>query len=148
MDNEDSEAIAAMLAYLYTGTYEVPLPKNMSKSSPEAPGHIMMFHLQVYTVADQLRIVDLKLSAEDSLRLAANEHWKEPSFPSTIRFAYSIAPPSSEGEGLRKIVVELAAENAKHLFTEKESTFSKMMESNADFGRDLSRRLAERLYKD
>ncbi|QDS69574.1 hypothetical protein FKW77_008189 [Venturia effusa] len=147
MDHDDSDAIAAMLAYLYTGTYEVTFPRNMSESSPEAPGHIMMFHLQVYTVADQLRIVDLKLHVEERFQIAASEYWKDPSFPATIQFAYSVAPPGLEGNELRKIVVELAVKNAKHLFTDKESSFSKMMEGNAEFGRDLSKRLAGKCFR-
>lgn len=146
MDNEDSDAIAAMLTYLYTGTYAVTFPGNMRENSPEAPGHIMMSHLQVYAVADQLRIVDLKLHVEANFQLAGKHHWKDPSFPATIQFAYSVASPGFEGNNLRRIVVGLAAENAKHLFTDKESTFSKMMESNPDFGRDLSRRLAGNVY--
>lgn len=68
------------------------------------------------------------------------------SFLAAIQFAYSIAPPGFEGDELRKIVVELSADDSEHFFTDKESTSSKMMESDPEFGRDLSKRLAGQLH--
>jgi hypothetical protein len=147
MDEDEPDAIAAMVEFFYQQDYEVSYPRSMSEASPEAHGHTMIFHLQVYALANRLQIQDLKNLAAENFADVIIKHWGDPSFPAAIQFAYSIAPPSTEGDDLRASVVDVATAHAKDLFTNGgKEIFLMMMENNAEFGKDLSRSLAKRAY--
>lgn len=148
MDDDEPDAVAAMLEYLYKEDYAVSYPSNISKDSSEAKGHEIMFHLHVYALADKLRIPILKALATLSFLQVVRSHWSNPSFPAAIQFVYSIAPPGKDGDRLRNIVVSNSGMHAKELFADPTKLFASMMENIADFGKDLSQWLAENVAVD
>jgi len=58
MDHHDPDAVDAMLRYLYTGNYNTE-------------GQTMQFHLQIYELADKVRIPTLKTLSEDKFKAMA-----------------------------------------------------------------------------
>lgn len=152
MDDDDPDAVAAMLSYLYTGRYTMSSAAGktlrddadiiLNKSWPPA----MMFNLQVYELADRLRIHGLQDLAEQKLRTVVEKQWDLPEFAEAVKYAYSIAPPGSTGDELRTIIAEISADHARQLFSKEHEAFADMMEEVAEFGKDLSKELASRLY--
>ncbi|KAE9963535.1 hypothetical protein BLS_009204 [Venturia inaequalis] len=152
--NEDKlDAVAAMLDYLYTQDYAISSVAGQSsgrddfdtvlnKSWPAA----MKFNLQVYELANRFRIPGLKHLAEYNFRSVAENQWDLPEFTEAVKYAYSIAPPGPTGQDLRNIVIRNSASQARYLFGKGQEAFVDMMEEVAEFGKDLSRELASRLY--
>ncbi|TID23354.1 hypothetical protein E2P81_ATG02927 [Venturia nashicola] len=144
MNEDEPDAVAAMLEYLYKDDYTLSYPFSMTKDSPEAKGHEMMFHLHVYALADKLRIPALKETSSNYFGLLVSSYWSDPAFPSVVQFTYSIAPPGQDGDGLRRIVVSTAGIHAKEFLVDTNELFLSMMEGLADFGKDLSQWLAKK----
>ncbi|KAE9963533.1 hypothetical protein BLS_009202 [Venturia inaequalis] len=143
MNEDEPDSVAAMLEYLYKDDYTLVYPSSMTKDSPEAKGHEMMFHLHVYVLADKLRIPALKKTASNYFRELVYSYWNDISFPSVVQFTYSIAPPGPDGDDLRMIVVGVAGLHAKELVADSNELFASMMEGLAEFGKDLSQWLAK-----
>lgn len=93
----------------------------------------MLFHLQLYTLADTLVIARLKALAQSSFQQAATKEWATPVFPETIKRVYEITNGEDQ---LRGIVVKIAAEHGKELMG-KGGAFGVMMGEVAEFGRDV-----------
>ena len=96
----------------------------------------MHFHLAVYALADRLRITSLRDLAQNKFEDEASTAWESSDFPSAIEEAYHIAPPGAEGEGLRKVVVRIAASQARAL-VDTGKAFRSTLESTAEFAADL-----------
>lgn len=152
MEEDDPDAVAAMLDYLYTQRYTMSSAAGQSlgddfdiilnKIWPAA----MKFNLQVYELADRFCIPGLKSLAERKFRSVVKAQWDLPEFAEAVKYAYSIAPPGPTGQDLRNIVIEKSADRARSLFRKGHEAFADMMEEVAEFGKDLSRELASRLY--
>jgi len=140
MDNDDPDAVAAMLEFLYTADYSYDI--SVALKPPDHTEHAMTWHLQVYALADKLQIQDLKSLAQESFEEVVKEHWDHPAFPLAIRSVYAIAPPGLGGTELREIVLKISTAHASELFTATDS-FANMMEQVAEFGKDLSVQLAK-----
>ena len=139
MEDDEPDAVAAMLEFLYKGEYDDSYPSTMSKCSPEAPGHIMMFHLHVWALADRIQISKLKDLAENNFYIVIYKHWNDPTFPAAVQFVYSIAPPNQGGKDLKATVLKVSAKQAKELFANPNHLFEDMMDNLAEFGKDLSK---------
>lgn len=124
LQDTDPDTVAAMLRFLYTGNYGTD-------------ANTMQFHLEVYTLADQLDITKLKTLSENKFKIVAESSWNDATFPAYVKIVYDNSPPGSRGEHLRSIVVKIAAEHAKELF-KLDTGFRQMMEEVAEFGADLS----------
>lgn len=152
MNEDEPDAVASMLEYLYRDDYSLSYPSSMTKDSAEAKGHEMIFHLHVYALADRLRIPALKETASNYFSQLVHSYWNDPAFPSVVQFTYSITPPGQDGDDLRMIVVRVAGLHAKELVANSKDPFILMcpkdpfilmMEGLADFGKDLSQWLVE-----
>jgi hypothetical protein len=145
LPEDDANIVDAMLKFLYFFNYSLKFASEPQLSEDQVTldddGSEKLFHLRVYAVADKFEIPGLKATAQHKFQVAARETWSLEDFPAAINLAYEIAPPGSQGEGLRNIVVGIAKGNIQALFRQGEG-FSKMMESNAEFGRDLVMKMA------
>jgi hypothetical protein len=101
----------------------------------------MLFHINVYALADRVQHTPLKKLAETKFEALANKEWKSPDFPSAIEAIYSVAPPGTTGESLRKMIVRMVVSHAKELFG-LDRGFSAMLQDTPDFAADLARALS------
>lgn len=130
MDTKDPEAIASMLEFVYTGDYD-------------NPKHTEEFHLAVYSLSNFVDMSGLRCLAERKFREMATRSWNGGRFPACVETVYDITSPNSEGDFLRSVAVQIAAENATALST--------LNIEVASFGKDLSKvlcRLNKLTYKD
>jgi hypothetical protein len=100
----------------------------------------LIYHVDVYALADRVQNEHLKKLAEQNLKACIAEHWDSSLFPECIKLVYDITPPGPSGDGFRSVVVNCAREHSKQLLLK--SSFSTMMEGVADFGRDLCKVLS------
>jgi hypothetical protein len=101
----------------------------------------MLFHINVYALADRVQNTPLKTLSESKFEHLAKKEWKSPDFPSAIEAIYSVAPPGSTGASLRKMIVRLCVAHAKELFN-LDRGFSAMLADTPDFAADLARALS------
>jgi hypothetical protein len=69
----------------------------------------MLFHLQIYALANLMAIDPLKDLAQVKFQGIAEQDWNSSVFPDAIRVVYEVSPPGSYGEQLHSIVVNIAA---------------------------------------
>jgi hypothetical protein len=137
MDNDEPDAIAALLEFLYKLDYEVALPSDTAKDSREAQRYAMMLHLQVYAVSDRLQIQELKDLAESRFQRVAESIWSDSVFLEAIDRVYEITPPGSRGDGLRAIVLAISAKHTAKLGF-KDCSADNMTDAVAGFRKDLA----------
>jgi len=101
----------------------------------------MLFHINVYALADRVQNKPLKDLAESKFEVLAQKEWKSPDFPSAVEAIYSVAPPGNTGDSLRKMIVRLVVAHAKELFY-LDRGFSSMIQDTPDFAADLARALS------
>lgn len=123
MDQDDPDAIEAMLKFLYTGDYNT---ENLT----------MQNHLEIYELADRVDIPALKTLCEDRFNAMAKQDWKDASFPACVKIAYDITPPGPAGQRLRSMLVKIASQHVKELF-QLDASFKQMLAEVAEFGADM-----------
>lgn len=96
----------------------------------------MIFHLQLYALADTLLVDSLKSLAQTQFQEIVEQDWNTDVFPDTIKRVYEITNPGTAGDQLRAIVVRIAAEHGRELMAQG-GQFSMMMGEVAEFGRDV-----------
>jgi hypothetical protein len=101
----------------------------------------MLFHINVYALADRVQIEALKKLAEKNFGALAKKEWKSPDFASAIEEIYSVAPPGTAGDSLRKMIVRLVVSHAKELFS-LDRGFMTMLQNTPEFAADLARALS------
>jgi DNA-directed RNA polymerase subunit RPC12/RpoP len=114
-------------------------PENVIIDLVDGQIHPLLFHLAVYELADRIQLVDLKSLAEDKFGKMACLAWQHTAFSDAIRKVYDIAPPGSQGDELRDIVIAVAARHAKALFNN--DSFSQMVREVNEFSADLNKAL-------
>ena len=119
-----------------TSAPDAPEPEYDERALPP-----MLFHINVYALADRVQNKPLKTLAETKFEALAKKEWKSPDFPSAIEAIYSVAPPGSTGDSLRKMIVRLVVSHAKELFN-LDRGFTSMLQDTPDFAADLARALS------
>jgi hypothetical protein len=119
---------------LYSADYFYPVEVAHS-FDVEVPAEIL-FHLQLYALASTLVVDPLRDLASARFQQVVERDWNTDLFPDAIRKVYEIATAGSQGEHLRSIVVNIAAEHAKELLGNG-GRFSAMMGEVAEFGKDV-----------
>ncbi|KAL9561936.1 hypothetical protein ACKAV7_013859 [Fusarium commune] len=122
--NEPSLTIEAMTLFLYCFDYESP-----------ADSSAMMFHAEVYQIADKYGIEALKRLSATKFRASMDENWKTDDFPAAIALAYTTTPP--EDRGLRDITVQVAFNNIGTLMSR--DAFCETLSDNPDLAADIIR---------
>jgi len=145
--NEDNPAIiAAMLEFLYTSDYSAPhdqmdnveAQRNGELITPnDQDKHPLLFHVDVYALADRIQNDNLKRTAEEKFQATATTAWNDPEFPTAVQSVYANTPLGPMGDRLRHLAAQIATKHARVLF-DKDQRFSDMMEGIAEFGRDLA----------
>jgi hypothetical protein len=113
----------------------LPEAKATSEISP------MLFHIKVWALADRVQSRPLRALAEQKFAVFARDEWKSADFPDAIAAVYEVAPPGPNGDTIRKIVVRLAVEHARDLFS-LDRGFSNMVQDTPDFGKDFAKALS------
>ncbi len=93
----------------------------------------MVFHAQVYGIADKYLIPALMEHAKEKFRTAIGTGWAMDDFPLAIAEAYSI--PSGADRGLRDLVVDVSRMNRDELL--KKSQFRDAFRETPDFAVDM-----------
>ncbi|KIW06027.1 uncharacterized protein PV09_03206 [Verruconis gallopava] len=101
----------------------------------------MLFHVNVYALADRVQNKPLKMLAEQRFEKLAKNQWKSPDFPAVVQAIYDVVPPGREGDSLRNMIVRLVVSHAKELFS-LDRGFTAMLQVTPDFGTDLARALS------
>lgn len=130
LTDQDTDAVEALLAYLYTSEYTAKEEENA-----------LVLHVHVYQLAHMYLIGELCKVAAELFDEAAYEDWNLPSFPLAVQETY--ANPEAEEKTLRKLVVEHAVDNLSELLKDDEGEFAKTMVAFGEFGKDVSRALIE-----
>ncbi|KAE9993179.1 hypothetical protein EG327_006178 [Venturia inaequalis] len=130
LTDQDTDAVEALLAYLYTSEYTAKEKENA-----------LVLHVHVYQLAHMYLIGELCKVAAELFDKAAEEDWNLPSFPLAVQETY--ANPEAEEKTLRKIVVKHAVDNLSELLEDDEGEFAKTMVVFGEFGKDVSRALIE-----
>ena len=107
-------------------TFEVPPDRK----------HPLLSHLDVYEVADRIQQQDLKTLAERKFESIAGHTWMHSQFSEAIKKVYDIAPPGTQGDKIRNIILAVAAQHARDFF--KADAFKKVLREVTDFAADLS----------
>lgn len=147
MDEDDPTVVAAMLEFLYTSDYLVPRHNQHFDevktqengehiASTDQGQHPLLFHVDVYALADRIQNANLKRAAEDKFEAAATTAWQDHEFPTAIESVYANTPPGPSGNRLRRISTEIAAKHARVLL-DRDQRFRDMMDGVAEFGTDL-----------
>lgn len=101
LEEDDPALVKALLLFLYTMGY-----------FPEAD--IMVFHAQMYAIADKYGLPDLKNSAKEAFQRLILKECDNASLSETASLVYSLTP---EGDrGLRDIFVDYLWASRKTLF--------------------------------
>jgi hypothetical protein len=101
----------------------------------------LLFHTDVYAIADRFQVDALKALAEDKFKICAQKSWNDTEFPDAVQAVYSVAPPGSNGDSFRSIASSFTAQHAYQLFA-KNNDLSSMLEGQAELGRDLAKALS------
>ncbi|EWG55728.1 hypothetical protein FVEG_13679 [Fusarium verticillioides 7600] len=120
----DPAVVRAMTLFLYCFDYESP-----------ADSSAMIFHAQVYQIADKYGIEALKRLSATKYRTSIDAGWEMDSFPDAIELAFTTTPPGDRG--LRDIAVEVAFKRLGNLMAQ--DTFCGMMRDNPDIAADIIR---------
>lgn len=118
----DPIIVAAMLCFVYTFDYDEP---SDDKS--------MLFHAEVYKVANMYDIPALKECSKKKFASAMNADWNTDDFPYAISEVYKNTP--LEDGGLRDLTVAITREHIKTLIGRDD--FSRLLRKTADFSADL-----------
>lgn len=93
----------------------------------------MLFHAQVYGLAERYVIPSLKDCSERKFQKAISSGWQLDDFPLAIVEAYDSTPETDVG--LRNVIVEVATQNVKKLV--KNSLFEDALREKAAFAADM-----------
>lgn len=163
MDTDPIHAIRAMKEFCYKGFYSVTvvesateetLPEenlNAQTSSPHvtevylhdlvldestsAVNSAMLFHLDVYELADKIISEELKQLAEINFAATIETSWADDYFAGAIEKAYDIAPPGSHGANLRTPLVSMTVQHLDVL--SKREDFVSVTGRVPEFGKDV-----------
>lgn len=114
----------------------VPVAQELTLDLKDGEQHPLLFHLDVYQIADRMLQANFKKAAETKFELTASGCWKHPEFAQAVKTVYNITPPGIQGDTLRKMIVKVAAEHATDMF--QGVAFGQMMDEVAEFGKDFS----------
>ena len=120
-DSETSQAIVQPLS-------ELALTEQTSS---------MLFHLDVYQVADFIRSKHLKTLAEKNFACAARAEWANDQFSDAVQKVYDITSGHASGRALRDVAVEICAEHLRDLCVRSEQLVA-MMSDVTSIGADLA----------
>ena len=98
----------------------------------------IIFHTQVYGIADIYDMQLLKDYAKKLFQDAAKEGWKTDDFSSAVQVAYTNVP--STDRGLRNTIINIAVDNASTLATQKD--FKEALHNVPELAADLAIALA------
>lgn len=147
MHEDDSTVVAAMLEFLYSADYSAPrrddqidnaeAQRNGELIAPnDKARHPLLFHVDVYTLADRIQNDNLKRTAEEKFKATATTAWNDQEFPAAVESVYANTPPGPKGDRLRRFAAQIAAKHARASF-DKDGSFSDMMGGLAEFEKDL-----------
>lgn len=92
-----------MIQYLYHLEYDLP----DSEDSLEKAG--LVFHAEMYSLADKYNIRGMKVLAQDHFRIRAEGNCRVKEFPTAIQIVYKTTV--DEDRGLRDVVVDIISMN-------------------------------------
>lgn len=98
----------------------------------------MVFHAQVYSIADKYMIPALKHLAKTRFKAAIETDWSMDDFPLAVAQAYGATP--DHDRGLRDLALDISRTNSKRLL-EKEN-FLDVLKENPCFAVDLAMALS------
>jgi hypothetical protein len=122
LEDVNVSVVEAMLYFMYHFDYN-----NVHGAST------MVFHAEVYSIADRYMVPALKRYAKDKFNSAISCGWSMDDFPLAIAEAYSSTP--EEDRGLRDLVVETCHQNLKQL--SKNQPFRETLQATVGLAADL-----------
>jgi len=126
---------------MYTFDYEFEHTDNGNgEDTAKAKAQGVLFHANVYALGEKHGANSVKDTALEKFREAVESQWNETVFPDVVMLVYESTPETDRG--LRDLVTKRAADHAKELLKSEDNIFNAMMGKVADFGRDLSIKLA------
>ncbi|KAL2349818.1 hypothetical protein BJ546DRAFT_1071018 [Cryomyces antarcticus] len=155
-------AIRAMLNFMYRFEYGYDVNRAVMTASRPLPASIMdnegatwanelttrsaedivagdhayhlLFHVQVYTLADKYDVTPLKRLSRDKFATLAKTFWDAEAFEFAIRAVYNITP--SHDQGMRDAVVNVSGYHIEEMKKDR-AWFSALIHDIPEFGADL-----------
>lgn len=118
LQGDDAKAIEAMLFFCYDMDYTKGQPNNAETD--------LLFHVQVYKLADKYRIDGLKIEVFPRLRKAMSKLWDDANFPEACMQLVGIQ--SQELHNLRDLVGDICTGRATSLV--KKKAFLEVLQAN------------------
>lgn len=139
MEDEDIDAVSAVLEYLYTGEYFPPkspsgdgLVSHPSISPMDTDGSQLLHHAKVYTLAEKLGLPTLKLLSHSKIHLISSTASAE-----LVYARYVYQHTSREDLTIRKPVASFWGQRSHVLRHESEGDFRKMCLEYPEFAFDV-----------
>ena len=133
LPDDHPNIVDAMLNFLYHAEYNLP---------PASDGkyNTLIFHIQLYAVANKYMIEELKTVVQQKFLVAAEQLWNNTAFPDTIRDLYDY--PSGACHDLKDTVVDVTLDHAVALFNgDRFSHFQKVMEQTPEFSATIAKKM-------
>ncbi|KAM0139911.1 hypothetical protein ACHAP3_002972 [Botrytis cinerea] len=105
---------------------------NKSSEEIELQAEDMVKHAKVYIIAEKFDIQPLKTLARQKYSSVANNYWNSCCFVQSIELIFDGTPDISEGDSLRKAVLEVASRYMKQLLVRED--FAQMCQERGDIG--------------
>lgn len=132
LTEQNPYAVQALLYYAYNKQYDHGTGNDEDRESP------LVCDAQVYALADEYGMEDLKTYAQEKFEKLAREQYLDDGFALAIRVAYTKTP--TQVRGLRDAAAKLATEKFEDL--RGSTVFSQTMDEVAAFGADVARHMA------
>jgi len=133
LEEDTPEVVDAMLRFMYHFNYD-------EGSFLQARSSPMVFHAEVYGIADKYDIPFLATYAKEKFKEAISTGWDKEDFPQAILEAYSSTPESDRG--LRDLILNVCQDHISDL-RDKPSFVNAMRQTTSLFAADLAQRLAK-----
>jgi speckle-type POZ protein len=140
LEEDDPDAVEAMIQYLYTGDYNGATSKCRLLLHAKVGGIRCDVHVwlpltmnQVYSIAHKYMMQDLQQTSYDQFQSAIDRYWQTDDFPKVVEYMYSSIPLRECG--LWNTAMGICADNVDRLL--EKSGFSEMLDGNGAISTEI-----------
>lgn len=134
LEHHDSDAVEAMLEFMYTGSYKTTDKENA-----------MMQVAHIYALGEMYCVSELKEAAATQFKELTSAYWNHADFVNAVKIIYESIPSSGGVCAIRETAVSVIAEHYIVLLDKPE--FQTILEDFGALGMDILRVMASRKFE-